>query len=81
VDFFLQRFSRSPVLGIANEDGGRGLDYDSALGYADFQSADEIFSSGNFSKLTPITRIDDRALQPGPFYRQARQLYWDFAHR
>ena len=50
------------------------------LTYADFQSADEIFSSGNFSKLSPITRIDSRGLEPGPFYRQARQLYWDFAH-
>jgi branched-chain amino acid aminotransferase len=50
------------------------------LTYADFQTADEIFSSGNFSKVSPITRIDDRALHPGPFYRQARQLYWDFAH-
>jgi branched-chain amino acid aminotransferase len=50
------------------------------LTYADFQGADEIFSSGNFSKLSPITRIDDRSLEPGPFYHQARQLYWDFAH-
>jgi len=48
--------------------------------YADFQNADEIFSSGNYSKLMPIIRIDDRSLQPGPFYRKARELYWDFAH-
>ncbi len=50
------------------------------LTYADFETADEIFSSGNFSKVSPVTRIDDRVLSPGPFYRQARQLYWDFAH-
>ena len=50
------------------------------LNYSDFETADEIFASGNFSKVTPVTRIDDRALQPGPFYRKARQLYWDFAH-
>ena len=50
------------------------------LDYADFQTADEIFSTGNFSKVTPITRIDDRALEAGPLYRKARQLYWDFAH-
>jgi branched-chain amino acid aminotransferase len=48
--------------------------------YSDFQNADEIFSSGNYSKLMPIIRIDDRSLQPGPFYRKARQLYWDYAH-
>jgi branched-chain amino acid aminotransferase len=27
-----------------------------------------------------VTRIDDRNLQPGPFYRRARELYWEFAH-
>jgi branched-chain amino acid aminotransferase len=50
------------------------------LRYADFLRADEIFASGNYTKLTPITRIDDRALQPGPIYRKARELYWAFAH-
>ncbi len=48
--------------------------------YSDFESADEIFSTGNYSKVMPIVRIDDRSLQPGPFYRKARELYWDFAH-
>jgi branched-chain amino acid aminotransferase len=50
------------------------------LTYADFQQADEIFAAGNFAKLRPVTRIDDRDLQPGPVYRQARRLYWDYAH-
>jgi len=53
---------------------------ETTLTYADFQQADEIFSSANYSKLAPVTRIDDRALQPGPFYRQARELYWAYAH-
>ena len=48
--------------------------------YAEFQAADEIFSSGNYSKLSPVTRIDNRSLQAGPLYRKARELYWDFAH-
>jgi branched-chain amino acid aminotransferase len=48
--------------------------------YQDFETADEIFSSGNFIKVMPITRIGERSLQPGPFYHQARQLYWDYAH-
>ena len=34
----------------------------------------------NFAKVAPIIRIDDRSLQPGPFYSRARKLYWDFAH-
>ena len=50
------------------------------LRYHDFQTADEIFSSGNFAKVAPIIRIDDRSLHPGPFYSRARKLYWEFAH-
>ena len=53
---------------------------EAALRYSDFQSADEIFSTGNFTKVSPVVRIDDRDLQPGPFYRRARELYWEFAH-
>ncbi|MGC2124992.1 MAG: branched chain amino acid aminotransferase, partial [Xanthobacteraceae bacterium] len=39
----------------------------------------EIFSTGNYTKVSPITRIDYRILQPGPIYRQARELYWQYA--
>ena len=46
--------------------------------YADFEAADEMFSTGNASKVLPITRIDQRSLQPGPLYRKARELYWAF---
>ena len=28
----------------------------------------------------PVGRIDDRQLQPGPFYKKARELYMDFAN-
>ncbi len=51
-----------------------------SLRYDDFLSADEIFSTGNYSKVMPVLRIDDRSLQPGPLYAKARKLYWDFAH-
>jgi branched-chain amino acid aminotransferase len=50
------------------------------LTYGDFQEADEIFSTGNYAKVAPIIGIDERALQPGPIFRLARQLYWQFAH-
>ena len=75
---FLNGVTRRRVIGLMRE---AGIDVvETTLTYADFQNADEIFTSGNFSKVTPITRIDDRDLQPGPLYRRARQLYWDFAH-
>jgi branched-chain amino acid aminotransferase len=53
---------------------------ETTLRYEDFLEADEIFSSGNYSKVVPVIRIDDRDLQPGSVFRKARELYWDFAH-
>ena len=53
---------------------------EAVLKYRDFESADEIFATNNASKVLPITRIGERALQPGPMYRRARELYWAFAH-
>jgi branched-chain amino acid aminotransferase len=53
---------------------------ETVLKYRDFENADEIFATGNASKVQPITRIGERALQPGPLFRKARELYWEFAH-
>ena len=46
---------------------------------ADVMAADEVFTTGNYGKVLPITRVEDRAFAPGPVYRRARDLYWDFA--
>jgi branched-chain amino acid aminotransferase len=51
-----------------------------SLSVANFLDADEIFSTGNYSKVVPVTRIEDRDLQPGPIHDKARRLYWDWAH-
>jgi branched-chain amino acid aminotransferase len=51
-----------------------------ALTVSDFMDADEVFSTGNHSKIVPVTRIDDRHLQPGPVAKKARELYWEYAH-
>ena len=53
---------------------------EATLGFADFDGADEIFVVGNYGKVTPVKRIDGRDLQPGPLFRRARKLYWEFAH-
>jgi branched-chain amino acid aminotransferase len=74
---FLNGITRQRVIQLLREDGVEVKE--STLRYEDFQAADEIFISGNYSKVMPVLRIDDRDLQPGPYYRKARQLYWDFA--
>ena len=53
---------------------------ETTLKVADFMDADEIFSTGNNSKVVPINRIETRELQPGPMMLKARKLYWDWAH-
>ena len=53
--------------------------HETVLGYADFEAADEVFMSGNMSKVTPVTAFDDRQYQIGPVTRRGRELYWDWA--
>lgn len=50
------------------------------LKWQDLLTADELFSTGNYSKVAPITGIEERRLQPGPVAAKARALYWDYAH-
>jgi len=45
----------------------------------DFRRADEVFLSGNMSKITPVTAFDDVRYPVGPIAMRARQLYWDWA--
>ena len=45
----------------------------------DLRGADEIFSSGNYGKVLPLSRLEERDLQPGPVARRARELYFEFA--
>jgi branched-chain amino acid aminotransferase len=75
---FLNGITRQRVIDLLRGDGANVVE--TTLRYSDFECADEIFSSGNFAKVAPIVRIDDRSLQPGPFYSRARKLYWDFSH-
>ncbi len=75
---FLNGVTRQRVIALLREAGVNVVEC--TLRYSDLLAADEIFSTGNYSKVMPINRIDDRVLQPGPIYRKARELYWAFAH-
>jgi branched-chain amino acid aminotransferase len=75
---FLAGITRARVIGLLRAAGIMVVE--STLRYSDLQTADEIFSTGNYIKVSPVTRLDDRDLQPGPIYRRARELYWDYAH-
>jgi len=53
--------------------------HETVLGYADFEAADEIFMSGNMSKVTPVTAFDNCQYQAGPLTSRLRDMYWDWA--
>jgi branched-chain amino acid aminotransferase len=75
---FLNGITRQRVIKLLR---GAGVTVvEATLRYRDFEAADEIFATNNASKVLPVTRIGERALQPGPMYRRARELYWDYAH-
>lgn len=46
----------------------------------DFRVADEMFSTGNYSKVVPITKFDDHEPGVGPVSLKARELYFEWAH-
>jgi branched-chain amino acid aminotransferase len=75
---FLDGISRRRVINLLQDAGITVIE--TTMRFADFERADEIFSTGNYTKVAPVSRINDRVLEPGPFYRKARDLYWAFAH-
>jgi branched-chain amino acid aminotransferase len=75
---FLAGITRQRVIGLLRQNAVKVVE--KTLVYQDFEKADEIFASGNYSKVVPVTRIGDRVLPFGPIYTKARELYWAFAH-
>jgi branched-chain amino acid aminotransferase len=75
---FLAGITRRRVIGLLRDSGVTVVE--KTMSYNDFETADEIFATGNYSKVVPATQIGDRPLQFGPLYTKARELYWEFAH-
>jgi branched-chain amino acid aminotransferase len=74
---FLNGITRQRVVGLLREAGVTV--HEVMLSVEDFREADEIFSTGNISKIVPVIGFDGRELPFGPMARKARQLYWDWA--
>ena len=53
--------------------------HEAVLSFEDFENADEVFLSGNMSKVTPVTEFDGVNYQIGPVARRVREMYWDWA--
>ena len=75
---FLAGITRQRIIRLLRESGTEVQE--AALSVGDFMTADELFSTGNYSKVVPVTGLEDRTFQPGPVGVKARELYWDWAH-
>jgi branched-chain amino acid aminotransferase len=76
---FLAGITRSRVIKLLR-DAGETV-HEITLSVDDFRAADEIFSTGNISKVVPVIGFDDRKFSFGPAARKARELYWAWAHK
>ena len=75
---FLNGITRQRMIKLLREAGENVVE--KILRIEDFREADEIFSTGNYSKLAHITAFDGREFEYGPFAKKARELYWQWAH-
>ncbi|WP_156715458.1 branched-chain amino acid aminotransferase [Nitratireductor arenosus] len=75
---FLSGITRARAIALLGAAGMRVTE--KTLSVGDFLNADEIFSTGNHSKVVPVIQIEDRRLQPGPVAERVRALYWEWAH-
>ncbi|WP_300035904.1 branched-chain amino acid aminotransferase [uncultured Roseobacter sp.] len=74
---FLAGITRARHITNMNSDGMRV--HQSVLSFEDFERADEVFLTGNMSKITPVTAFEDKFYQIGPVARRLREMYWDWA--
>ncbi|MGI2033112.1 branched-chain amino acid aminotransferase [Rhizobium panacihumi] len=75
---FLAGITRSRVIGLLRQGGYEVRE--ATVTVEDVAKADEIFTSGNYSKIVPVNKFEDRELQPGPVAAKALELYMDWAN-
>jgi branched-chain amino acid aminotransferase len=74
---FLNGITRQRVIKLL-QGAGKTIE-ETTLRYEDFEDADEVFLTGNITKVTPIVKIEDKEFEIGPVTKLARELYWEWA--
>jgi branched-chain amino acid aminotransferase len=74
---FLNGITRQRVIQLLRDAGTEVQE--TTLTKADIVDADEVFCTGNYGKVLPITKVEDRHYQTGHVYQKARDLYFEFA--
>lgn len=75
---FLNGITRQRVIGLLRDEGVAVEE--TTLTVGDFLDADEIFTTGNYSKVVHVTHFEGRDYAPGPLAQKARDAYMAFAH-
>ena len=73
---FLAGITRARVIALLAQEGVQVEER--SVKPEELDSAREIFSTGNYGKVTPCTRYEGRSLEAGPVARRARELYLAF---
>jgi branched-chain amino acid aminotransferase len=74
---FLNGITRQRVIKLLGEAGYKIEER--RVTFADVLAADEVFSTGNYAKVLPCIRVEDRHYQAGPVATAARELYFSWA--
>lgn len=76
---FLSGLTRRRIIDLLTGDGQEVAE--TTLTLDDVAAADEVFLTGNYSKVQPVVQVTDTDYQIGPVATRARELYFDFAKR
>lgn len=74
---FLAGITRARHISNLRSDGVKV--HETVLTFDDFHAADEVFLSGNMSKLMPVTAFESTRYQTGSVTRRVHEMYWDWA--
>lgn len=74
---FLNGITKQRVTSLLREDGVDVVER--RITWDDLMDADEVFSTGNYGKVVPCVRLEDREIERGEIGERARALYFEFA--
>ena len=76
---FLSGLTRHRIIELLRGDGQEVEE--TTLTLSDLAAADEVFLTGNYSKVQPVVKVAETNYQIGPFATRARELYFEFAEK
>lgn len=76
---FLNGITRQRVIQLLREEGIEVVER--TINHEELLEADELFATGNYSKVIPCVKVDDEELPIGPMFRDTREMYFGYSER